>query len=490
MLKHLIKSSVIVGGAQVLAKGIGFLTTLLLVRLLSPENYGKYLLVMSVYGLVSGLLNFRFYQGVVRYISVNKGNNRAVLDIIKSSFILEIIVGIISVLVIWFASEYFAVKFIKDITASGFIRFGVILVFFGVLFRNFAALFQALEKFWQYTMTNLMAPVLFSLLILGIFILSKSTTIKAMLSGQIIVSFITLIIVSVFLWKIIKAVPTVDSAVADLEGWTKKLFLFSILPFVNASISTLVYSADTYLIAYFMAPAMVAYYTVGYSFSKAISMISGPVTTVLYPRLGEEYGKGNMEFLQRVYHAYPKYLALLFSPVVVILYVFSPMIISLFYTSKYISSVQVFRIWLFVMLVYQMGGVCSIILLTLKKQHIITVSSTINLVLLFVFGVILIPLYGITGAAISALISYAASSVFIMIFTARCMDTKVKFFEILFPILFAIVYILFMQIIFPNILIYYSIISIIAFCVFYFCIVKYYVISDEEWNFIRSIIKK
>ena len=129
MLKHLIKSSVIVGVAQVLARGIGFLTTLLLVRLLSPENYGKYLLVMSVYGLVSGLLNFRFYQGVVRYISINRNNNSAVLDIIKSSFILEIIVGIISVLVIWFASEYFAVKFIKDITASGFIRFGVILVF-------------------------------------------------------------------------------------------------------------------------------------------------------------------------------------------------------------------------------------------------------------------------------------------------------------------------------------------------------------------------
>lgn len=490
MLKQLIKSSAIVGGAQVFAKGIGFLTTLLLVRLLSPEDYGKYLLVISVYGLISGFLNFRFYQGVVRYISVNRGNNRTVLDIIKSSFILEIIVGIISVIVVWFVSEYFAVKFIKDITASSFIRFGVILVFLGVLFRNFTAIFQALEKYLQYTLTNLLPPVLFTILLFILFTYLKSANVKIILSAQIIASFIVLIMISVFLWYIYRQTLTVGTSVSEPIKWTKELLVFSIFPFINASISTLVYSTDTYLIAYFMVPAMVAYYSIGYSFSKTISMISGPVTIVLYPQLGKEYSKGNIDFLRKVFHGYPKYLVILFVPIIAILYIFAPMVISLFYTSEYIASVGVFRIWLFVMLVYQMGGICSVILLTLKRQRIITFSSVINLVLLFGFGIVLIPLYGIIGAAISALISYTASFIFIMVFTAKYIDTKVKFFKILFPILPIIVYILFMQTVFPSVLIYYSIISIIIFCSLYFWIVKYFIISDQEWNFIKNIFKR
>jgi O-antigen/teichoic acid export membrane protein len=63
------------------------------------------------------------------------------------------------------------------------------------------------------------------------------------------------------------------------------------------------------------------------------------------------------------------------------------------------------------------------------KYHINTLGSTIGLVITIVLAYLLIPHYSYMGAAITATLSYAATSLFIIIYF--CSKTKTKFFDLI-----------------------------------------------------------
>lgn len=437
MLRTILRNVVSVGTTQILVRIMGFCITVILTRMLSVDGYGIYVLVLSIYGLVNGLLDFRLRQAVVRYISIDKADKKSLFEIIKSSFFLEGLLGIGGIIVVILLSRYFAMVIVKDVKAVNLIYLGLAITFFSVIIRNFGAIFQGLSRFFAYNFIQIVSPILL-LVLLALFIVLGKFSLEVAIILQVITPLFLIAIGTFFLCKVIKGLGQ-KSLFLDI-GWTKKLLTFSFFPFLTATLATLVYRSDIYFVAFFLDPSRVAQYRIGYSLSKTLALVISPVTFVLYPLIGEEFAKKNYEVLNKLYKNYPVLLAVLLVPVIVVLSVFSPEIISFLYTKRYISSVPVFRIWLFTTLIYQMGGICSLLLLTLKRQQIITYSAGINLSLNVIGNLILIPILGIWGAAIASLVSYTGSFLYLIKKTGDYLKIKAPLLTMAVPILLSSVF--------------------------------------------------
>jgi len=142
--------------------------------------------------------------------------------------------------------------------------------------------------------------------------------------------------------------------------------------------------------------------------------------TVLFPHFSkEEINKG------RLIKKSLKYFSVVFGLILLTSYFIVPFIIKRFFSSEFLGSILIFRILLVGIFSIGLLNIIESFLLGSYKQNIIMISSGISAITLIVASIILIPKFGLIGAAI------ITSIVFVMyllitcfIYFHKCRDKK------------------------------------------------------------------
>lgn len=141
---------------------------------------------------------------------------------------------------------------------------------------------------------------------------------------------------------------------------------------------------------------------------KSVSVITSIVNKVLLPVLSER--QDNMEELKRMFKSFLSKLSLLNTPLVAFVFLFSPLIVNIFYGKEYAEAydiVSIMAIWsLFVILVQPNG----IVALAMKRTDIAFRYTVIRLLIMGTF-LLLFSKYSLRAAAYTMVGSY-----FVMMF--------------------------------------------------------------------------
>ena len=209
---------------------------------------------------------------------------------------------------------------------------------------------------------------------------------------------------------------------------TKKLLKFGAQIFGANAINMINYQADTLLIGYFLTATDVGHYAVAVGLSRFFWIIPQAVQTITYPTTSEYWTKNNHAALQKMIAKSMKNTACVLLPIGLGVGFFAREIITFIFGEEFIYAVLPLQILLIGTSINgstsrAIGGSLSAVGrpdLDLKK---VSISALSNIIL----NILLIPYFGIVGAAIATAVSLSITSALGMFLIIKTVQIKIDF---------------------------------------------------------------
>jgi len=183
----------------------------------------------------------------------------------------------------------------------------------------------------------------------------------------------------------------------------KETFMLA-LPSIIASFQNVVFVyMDRIFIKHFMGDSPVGVYTLGYMLGQGLSMVYEAVSQAILPKVYSDMNENYDTAINELEHFSYRYYACL-AIITVIIAMLSPVIVSLFSNDNYSSASSVMP---FVMAGFMMGGFYKIPSLVLGYHKVVWFYVWLSIISFGTNALLnwyLIPLYGISGAALASFI--------------------------------------------------------------------------------------
>lgn len=401
MIKNQIKSLFKNGffnmlGANMSAKIIAFIATIVLARVLDVSVYGLWVYsynILAFFILIQGLGSS---ISILQYCS-SAENDETKDSIFKFGIKLNSIINLVIIAVGFLVFTF--VKLPLE-NSSNIIRFLLISTFSIGLVECLKNYFRArlMNSYYSYIIYYIAIYRSTFLILLGIFF-----KIQGLVIAEITTYFTAFVIFFLISHKTSKHVPSFQLS----KAFKKKFYKFSLLSTTNNLLSQMLYLLDTFLIGQIMTSASaVAIYRISTVIPFNLNIIPITILLFLYPRLRSK--SSELVHIKATYYSLMKKMLLLNSVIVIPIFIFAPLIIRLLFSTTYIEAVPAFRILL---IGYFFVGTFRIpagnLIAAIDKVGVNTVITVICGTLNIVLDYFLIKKYGINGAA------YATTSIFI-----------------------------------------------------------------------------
>lgn len=374
----------------------GLVVIPLITNLLGADSYGIWVTVLAVVGLLSSTGGMHLQGSLVRYISRETDENQTYSDVLFLSVVLGGTIAVVGIL----ASTLVDVSALFDREVGNQLTLAVVsfaLVFSTILFKINVNFPRANGYVKLYDLLKVCRILLEIVVLIAVFLLGGDVI--AGLSGLVAVSlFLNVLVVSFVLARFRPPLP--DPA-------NFRQYVSYGIPMVPKELSgTLLNNTDKYLLLYFLGPAAVGIYTVAQTICKPLRITTGIFNSTLYPTIAGEWDEGNFEDIVSIYRSIFRFYSIVGIPAMVGVVLLADPLLEL------VSTVEIARagahlVPVFIFGYFLMGYDNSIeyIPTSAERTDIIGGSVTVAAVLNIVLNVVLIPQFGMLGAAVATLLS-------------------------------------------------------------------------------------
>lgn len=393
-----------------------FIMIPVLTKNLSVNDYGVWIQFTVTINLLLNIVPLGLPFGMVRFLSAERSRGKVVEDFYSITTIVVLVSIILSILILVFAAPIADAIFSGNTSIVMLLPLTIVAVCLNNVFLNYFRTFRMM-KF--YSIFSVIQAFLL-LVLVGYFIF-----IGQGLYGAILSYLITNLVLLVVMFLIIA--QRIGLKVPEFKN-IREYLSFS-LPTVPGNLSYWALdSSDRYLIGILMGNTFVGYYSPSYTIGNIIMMFLTPFSFLLPAVLPKFFDKGDMEQV-RIFLKYTlKYFMLLAIPAVFGLSILSKPILTLLATSQIADNG--FFVTPFVALsavIYGLNSNVNQIIILNKKTKINgsvwIVTGLTNVAL----NILLIPQFGILGAAVATLISSALAVSLTLYYSYRYLDFKFDF---------------------------------------------------------------
>jgi len=185
-------------------------------------------------------------------------------------------------------------------------------------------------------------------------------------------------------------------------GW---LFLGTAIPFALAGIINRLYSySDSILMSKLLTPAELGLWSLPYKINFAFQFIPAALTASIYPAMSALFVTDREQIGVLFVKAW-RYLLLIVLPIAFGLWAVGEQVIVKLAGQAYLPSVPVLKILLVSLILSFLSFVTGATLNAINKQKVQTILLAISLVVSVTMNLVLLPIIGIWGAAITASLS-------------------------------------------------------------------------------------
>jgi len=394
--------------SQAVSSVVGGVITVVLARLLTPNEYGLFFLTISVFTFFKVFTRLGIARSAGRYIAEYKESNPdQIPHIIRTAVLVNSVTVGIAVVVLVVGHQQIADLVRQPDLAP--------LLLFGTLYLCFTTFATFLSKVWQGFEEITLASIIEICSQVGRLVFSVGFVVAGFgamgaLGGYTVSTAIPVVIGAVILYRNHYAVGDTVSAVES--GLRRRIVEYSIPITATNTADRIDKEIDTVLIGFFLSPVAVGQYVVG---KKVVSFIETPMNAVgftLSPTFGAQKAEGNITRASRIYEVALSHILLLYIPAGAGIILVADPVVTLFFGTDYSGAVpvlQVLGIFAILKAITKLSGNGLDFLGRARSRAIAkTVTSILNVVL----NVTLIPTVGIVGAALATVITYSLYTLF------------------------------------------------------------------------------
>ncbi len=190
-------------------------------------------------------------------------------------------------------------------------------------------------------------------------------------------------------------------SVKDLFKFSIPMMIFQLLIYLSDSI-------DRFIVLNLLGVSALGTYTVALTGAMTITIIlATPIQSSLVPGISEIYAKFGSDQVSKSLKISGRYLSMLFIPTCIAFSVLSPIIIRILAGQKYVEAIIPLSLVSIGLIMYGFSSILLSGLMAIEKTKQIALTMVIVSVCELVFTFLLIPFFGVSGAAISRVIMYA-----------------------------------------------------------------------------------
>lgn len=379
-----------------------YISLLVIARLLGAELLGIYTLGYAIFSFSALLARIGLDSGALRYVSVyNESQDRErIKGILIQSFLVSFLAGSGIGAISYSGSEWIATTIFKIDELDKVIRifsFGIPFIATMFVAATVTRGFQKMQYFVY--VVNIFQPLTKLCLILIFY--WTGLELYGVVWATVISAVLGLLLVTVFYVK--RIFPELISNIKPLFE-TRKLFNFSIPMFFSALAGFFFMWTDILMLGYFHSPSEVGIYRAASQISLLLMMVLSALSSIFAPITAELYNKKEMNKLNSLFKIATRWGFYICLPIFLIMVFLSKEILGLF-GSQFIGAWHALIILAFAYFVHVSLGDVGWVLAMCGRQklwlYIIIVMAILNVGL----NLLLIPKFGITGAAIATGIS-------------------------------------------------------------------------------------
>ena len=403
LLKQITKGAGIMFFSVFVLYIIEFLNKLVVSRYLGPADYGLIALGYAILniGILFSLLGLN--EGVSRYVphflekkepTKIKGT---ILAAIKVSLLISTI--ICSILII-FSKEIAVGIFHSEKFIPILIVFSLTIPFFVliILFNSFVLSFKKPEyNLFGYTL----GKHFINLILIIIFVYLGSSILQI----SLIYLFTTIFSVILFLFFIQKKIfPFLISKLPAKYDY-KSLLKFSWPLFLSGFFSIVLGWTDTIFLGFLKTNYEVGIYNIALPLAAAQYIFLAMFSRIFYPIMVQLHTRKDYEGISKLYSTLLRWIFAFSFPFFLILVLFPKRILSILYGSEYVVGSTVLVILSVAYFIEIMMGPTAEALMTFNKTRFIMLLNIATSIMNVALNLLLIPFYGMIGAAFSTGIS-------------------------------------------------------------------------------------
>ncbi len=410
---------------NILAGLTAYLTRLILARSMTPAEYG---LFYAVFTLVTFSLFFRdlgFDQALVKYIAewkVTKKYNE-IKTAIAAVLCIQLIASLILAGVFFLLADFLAANYFQNQEAAIILKVLIIYVLFSLTIRTIRGLFQGVQEMGLFASTEfvknaivLIATIIFIALGFGFF----APAIAFALAGPIFLL--------TYLPSIIKKFSFLkDSKISNFTSTAHLLWVFGIQVFATSAGNKIIGEIDTLILTYTRSLTEVGIYNVVLPSAMALLMVGTSAASAAFPMVSELWAKNDKVRLSKGITLLNTYAFVIMAPLILSIFGFASFFLTLLFGTEYAAGATALQILLVGVLLFIVAVINMNIISGMGKPKEVTKIVLASALLNLVLNLILIPAYGINGAAIATTASYMLA----LILSTRKVTT---YMEIKFPV--------------------------------------------------------
>lgn len=383
---------------------VGYVTNIVLGRLLGPVNYGNYGVIVSLISLVNIIQTTGLTQSVAKYLAENEDLTDAIMN---SALRLQLILtGSMSIL--FFLAAPLIAFLLNDETLTPYLKLAA---FSFPLYGVYALTIDynnGRHFFKKQALLNSIYSLTKALCVVGLGLLFH---LKGVLWGFILAPLFSLFFGFYYPKSVKKQFPY------------KKLLLFS-LPLIGYILfSTLLQSIDLYFVKALLVPESAGYYTASQNISRVLYFGTIAFSSVLLPSVSRSIKEGRTTDTTQTITRILRVVLIIITPLVALIAATSTQLLAFLYSDTYKPASDSLAILGISFGLFTLFTVICTILIAAGKPTKACLLAIVGLILNAIFCFLLIPHLLLTGAAMAGVFSNGIILFLAIVFVYRTLHS-------------------------------------------------------------------
>ena len=470
-VRKIAKNTGVVIIGDVLFKLVSLFIIIYLARYLGTVGFGKYNFVFAYLAFFNIITDLGLQQILVREMAREPSSAP---KLIGNAYIIRIILTVFAIAL--------AIVVITLMSYPIDTTLYVYIAAFTLLFISFsdfyATIFQA-NLVMEYRVISKLA---FKFISAGLvlYLIFTGGTLTEIILVMVFSEMIKALLHYYFSRKFVKPVFTIDF------GLWKRLLKES-FPLAFTSVIWIIYfRIDVVMLSMMKGDAAVGLYSAAYNLSEPLSLIPVALVISLFPIMSASF-KGSREKLLKVYRLGLKYILIIMLPLTVGTTFIADRVILLIYEPEFASSAVALQILVWAVLFGSINYILLNLLVAIDRQILNVWTMGAGAVTNVVLNLILIPIMGFTGAAITTVVTNALICIIGFYFVSKYLQKTPVWKMLVGPIAACTVM--------GGVLFYFDntnlfILIFLAAITYFIVLLGLKVFDEEEWNIIKGVIRR
>lgn len=409
---HLVKTtkqSGIVFISKFIGYILGFAINFIMARYYGAEIMGQYTLINTYIQMILIFTIFGLDNGMVKYVARynSKNDEKTVYKVIKIALTYTIILSLIGTIITFVFRKYIGLIFNDNILANSLV-IGSFLIIPRTINRLFGGIYRGFKQIKYYILAKQVYTKLIRIVLLIIFIFFNIDT----LNNVIITLLISSLFISIFLFYQFKNFDiNLKKIIFDIFNFNNnnkkirnQLLSYSSTMILISFMSVILSRTDRVMIGIFSSSSSVGIYNIAATVGGLATFLLSSSNMAFAPIISELYTQDKVSILNDLYSTITKWIVMFTLPIIVTIIIFPETILSVF-GAEYIDAKYVLILIALGHMINAFVGANGLILNMSGHERFELYNNIMMSVINIILNLILIPRFGILGAAIATCLS-------------------------------------------------------------------------------------